>query len=146
MLQCVTIFLVTARKVRLCVVCGSPLEKPSRGRMPRFCGVACRMAAYRRRRQKLSEKMPRWEGPQGRLRLSRLRTFEREQIARLAWEQQREERRRVQAEQPAASGKGWERPPTAAELDAMSEHQLRAMVPEKPDPLPEDWMYLPLTR
>lgn len=104
--------------------------------------MACRMAAYRRRRQKLSEKMPRWEGPQGRRRLSRLRTFEREQIARLAWEQQREERRRVQAEQPAASGKGWERPPTAAELDAMSEEQLRAMVPEKPDPLPEDWMYV----
>ena len=83
---------VTARKARRCVVCGATLEKPSRGRMPRFCGVACRMVAYRRRRQRLSERMPRWEGPRGRLRLARLGAFEGEQVARRTGEQQREER------------------------------------------------------
>lgn len=82
MLLCVTIFPVPPRRVRLCVVCGAALEKPSRGRMPRFCGVACRMAAYRRRQQGVTEKLPRWERPRGRLRLSRLLAMEREQLAR----------------------------------------------------------------
>jgi predicted nucleic acid-binding Zn ribbon protein len=83
---------VTPRRPKLCVVCGATLERQPKGRGKRFCGVACRMAAYRRRRQGVTEKMPRWEGPRGRLRLSRLRAFEGEQIVRLAWEQQRAER------------------------------------------------------
>jgi len=51
------------------------------------------MAAYRRRRQQLPEQTPRWTGPRGKLRLSRLEAFEREQAEKarrrlewLAWE------------------------------------------------------------
>ena len=74
------------------------------------------MAAYRRRRQGVAEKMPRWDGPRGRLRLSRLPAFEREQVARVAWKKQLDEWR---------------------ELDA----QRAARV--KREPLPEDWMFRP---
>jgi hypothetical protein len=93
-------FLLTKPKARLCVSCGVMLEKPPRGRMPRFCGAACRMAAYRRRRQKLSEKTPRWDRPRGRLRLSRLQAFEREQITQRVWERKRARQRRSQTQQP----------------------------------------------
>jgi hypothetical protein len=41
-----------------------------RGRPPRFCGQACRAAAYRRRRQAQPESLPRWPHPRGQLRLS----------------------------------------------------------------------------
>jgi hypothetical protein len=99
------------------------------------------MAAYRRRRQGVSEKVPRWDGPRGQLRLSRLPAFEREQMARRAYEQERAERPRRQAPSPSASGTGRERPPTAAELDGVTEGQLRATLPKTPDPLPDDWIY-----
>ena len=122
MLQRVTISGVTPRKPRRCVVCGGALEKPARGRMPRFCGVACRMAAYRRRRQGVTERLPRWEGPRGRLRLSRLHAFEGEQAARLAAAEQREERRRAAAILAA--------PPVGPP-------------PPPSRPLPVDWMYRP---
>ncbi|GAC1345183.1 MAG: hypothetical protein NVSMB29_19300 [Candidatus Dormibacteria bacterium] len=121
MLQRVTISVVTPRKPRHCVVCGGALEKPARGRMPRFCGVACRMAAYRRRRQGVTERLPRWAGPRGRLRLSRLHAFEGEQAARIVAAEQREERRRA----------------AAAVIAAQRE------APPQPGPLPVDWMYRP---
>ena len=41
-----------------------------RGRPPRFCGAACRAAAYRRRRQGQPESLPRWPHARGQLRLS----------------------------------------------------------------------------
>jgi hypothetical protein len=116
---------VTPRKPKLCAVCGATLDLQPKGRGKRFCGVACRMAAYRRRRQGVSEKVPRWVGPRGQLRLSRLPAFEREQMARRASEQARAERPRRQFSQPSASGTGWKRPPTAAEFDAMTDGQLR---------------------
>jgi hypothetical protein len=109
--------------------------------MPRFCGVACRMAAYRRRRQKLSEKTPRWDGPRGRLRLSRLQAFDREQIAQRDWERKRVRQRRSQTQPPTRPVAERERPPTTAELNAMTDEQLQAMVPKKPEPLPDDWMF-----
>lgn len=132
---------VTPRKPKLCAVCGATLDLQPKGRGKRFCGVACRMAAYRRRRQGVSEKVPRWDGPRGQLRLSRLPAFEREQMARRASEQARAERPRRQFSQPSASGTGWERPPAAAEFDAMTDGQLRATLPKTPDPLPVDWIY-----
>ncbi len=82
---------------RQCVVCAAPLTLPPKGRIPRFCGVTCRMAAYRRRRQQLPEQTPRWTGPRGKLRLSRLEEFEREQV-----EKARRRKERIAQEERAA--------------------------------------------
>jgi hypothetical protein len=55
----------------LCAACNVAMEGRSvRGRPPRFCGQACRAAAYRRRRQGQPESLPRWSHPRGQLRLS----------------------------------------------------------------------------
>ena len=54
-----------------CAACGEPLRPGTiRGRPARFCGQACRAAAYRRRRQGQPELLPRWPHPRGQLRLS----------------------------------------------------------------------------
>jgi hypothetical protein len=54
-----------------CAACNVVMEGRSvRGRPPRFCGAACRAAAYRRRRQGQAESLPRWRHARGRLRLS----------------------------------------------------------------------------
>ncbi len=54
-----------------CAACGEPFRlRATRGRPARFCGPACRAAAYRRRRQGQPESLPRWPHPRGRLRLS----------------------------------------------------------------------------
>ncbi len=65
----------------------------ARGRPARFCGTACRSAAYRRRRQRLAEDAPRWRGPRGRLTLRNARTW-RARLAALV------RRRRVNARHP----------------------------------------------
>lgn len=38
-----------------CASCGEAIQRPTTGRLARFCSVACRNAAYRRRRQNLPE-------------------------------------------------------------------------------------------
>jgi hypothetical protein len=54
-----------------CAACNVAIHRRSvRGRPPRFCGPACRAAAYRRRRQSQPESLPRWPHPRGQLRLS----------------------------------------------------------------------------
>jgi hypothetical protein len=54
-----------------CAACNVAMEGRSvRGRPPRFCGPACRAAAYRRRRQGQPESLPRWPHARGQLRLS----------------------------------------------------------------------------
>jgi hypothetical protein len=54
-----------------CAACNVAMDRRSvRGRPPRFCGPACRAAAYRRRRQSQPESLPRWPHPRGQLRLS----------------------------------------------------------------------------
>jgi hypothetical protein len=54
-----------------CAACGEPLRsRTARGRPARFCGQACRAAAYRRRRQGQPESLPRWPHARGQLRLS----------------------------------------------------------------------------
>jgi hypothetical protein len=54
-----------------CAACNVAIDRRSvRGRPPRFCGPACRAAAYRRRRQGQPESLPRWPHPRGQLRLS----------------------------------------------------------------------------
>lgn len=97
---------------RQCVVCAAPLTLPPKGRIPRFCGVACRMAAYRRRRQQLPEQTPRWTRPRGKLRLSRLEAFEREKLEkerrraeRLAQAEETAEWRRTHAQKQATQAK-----------------------------------------
>ena len=112
---------------RICAACSAPLTIPAKGRRPRFCGTACRAAAYRRRRQELSEQTPRWTGPQGRLRLARLSTFAQEQeqkakrrAARLAWQ----EIRRRRAQQQAAQAR---RATAEAARRAAAEHQARQL-------------------
>jgi hypothetical protein len=55
----------------MCAACCEPLQpSATRGRPARFCGPACRAAAYRRRRQGQPESLPRWPHPRGQLRLS----------------------------------------------------------------------------
>jgi hypothetical protein len=46
-----------------------------------------------------------------------------------------------QTQQPTRVAAERERPPTTAELDAMTDEQLQAMVARKPEPLPDDWMF-----
>ena len=77
-----------------CAACGRALRRRSTGRPPRFCGGACRSSAHRRRRQGLSESMPRWASARGRLSLRGARTW-RAREAALA--QRRECRRRARA-------------------------------------------------
>jgi len=130
--------LVTTIDPPFCAACGSSLAKPPRGRMPRFCGVACRMAAYRRRRQELPETTPRWAGPRGRLCLSRRAAFEREQIDRLRSAQRLERWRAAQAEGSATSATASERRLVPAPL---ADAQVPAIVPRKHRPLSDDWMF-----
>ncbi|MGI8610254.1 MAG: hypothetical protein ACR2MY_13705 [Candidatus Dormibacteria bacterium] len=52
-----------------CAQCGTELRVDGRGRRSRFCGNACRCAAYRRRQRGLGEDFPRQVGPVGRRRL-----------------------------------------------------------------------------
>jgi len=52
-----------------CGQCGAELDGSSRGRPSRFCGNACRCAAYRRRQRGLPEAFARQPGPLGRRRL-----------------------------------------------------------------------------
>jgi hypothetical protein len=58
-----------------CAACRRALCRRSTGRPPRFCGGACRSSAHRRRRQGLSESMPRWASARGRLSLRGARTW-----------------------------------------------------------------------
>ena len=84
----------SSRKVRLrlrCASCRGRLALRARGRPARFCGTACRSAAYRRRRQRLAEDAPRWRGPRGRLTLRNARTWR----ARLAALMRRRARQRA---------------------------------------------------
>jgi hypothetical protein len=54
-----------------CAACNVAIDRRSvLGRPPRFCGPACRAAAYRRRRQRQPESLPRWPHHRGQLRLS----------------------------------------------------------------------------
>ena len=53
----------------MCAQCGAELGSARRGRPPRFCGNACRCAAYRRRQRGLGEDFTRQVGPRGRQRL-----------------------------------------------------------------------------
>lgn len=52
-----------------CGQCGTELPVVGRGRPSRFCGNACRCAAYRRRQRGLGEGFARQAGPVGRRRL-----------------------------------------------------------------------------
>jgi diaminopimelate epimerase len=53
----------------MCAQCGAELGSAGRGRPARFCGNACRCAAYRRRQRGLGEDFTRQAGPRGRRRL-----------------------------------------------------------------------------
>jgi hypothetical protein len=53
----------------MCGQCGAELGSGRRGRPARFCGNACRCAAYRRRQRGLEEDFTRQAGPRGRRRL-----------------------------------------------------------------------------
>ena len=65
-----------------CAACNVAMERRSvRGRPPRFCGEACRAAAYRRRRQGQPESLPRWPHARGQLRLSGANFWERRRDA-----------------------------------------------------------------
>ena len=57
---------------KLCAACRQQILKASgrRGHPVRFCGDACRAAAYRRRKQDERESLPRWPHARGTLRLS----------------------------------------------------------------------------
>ena len=121
-----------------CVACGAPLERLPRGHGKRFCGVACRVAAYRRRRQRLAESTPRWERARGRLRLSGLAAFEERQARQVAWRAERDEQRRQDEQRAARRAPRPDRPPTETELEAMTDEQLLALAGRPP--LPDDWM------
>ena len=60
---------------RRCDSCRALLQAQGRGRPARFCGSACRSAAYRRRRRGVAETLPRWVASRGRLTLSSARTW-----------------------------------------------------------------------
>jgi hypothetical protein len=102
------------------------------------------MAAYRRRQQGMAERTPKWSGPRGHLRLSRLTAFEREQEIEAERQGRRaygaKHRQEALSSQLALALPEPKRPPTSAELDAMTEAELLALVPRKPEPLPDDWM------
>lgn len=88
------------------------------------------MAAYRRRKQRISERTPLWERPRGRLRLSHLRSFERQQAAAATAREGRAERREK-----------YQRI-----VDERAADRARRKVPPTPTsttraPLPNDWMY-----
>ena len=125
------------RKRTRCVACGAPLERVPRGHGKRFCGAACRVAAYRRRRQRLAESTPRWERARGRLRLSGLAAFEKRQAWEAVWRADLDERRRQDAARRPVRP---DRPPTDAELAAMTDEQILALAGRPRPPLPDDWM------
>ncbi len=58
-----------AEFVGLCAQCGAEIAGRSSGRPARFCGNACRCAAYRRRQRNLPEDLERWSRPRGRSRM-----------------------------------------------------------------------------
>lgn len=135
---------MTAKLPPRCAACLEPLTTAPRGHGKRFCGTACRVAAYRRRQQKVSEKAPRWDHARGRLRLSKAGAFDRRQAELAEARQQRAERReryRRMDEERTAKRATWRRPPTRAELEAMTDEELLALAPRPRPPLTDDWMY-----
>ncbi|MEO8898526.1 MAG: hypothetical protein ABI352_08175, partial [Candidatus Dormibacter sp.] len=65
-----------------CIACGKQIQVcPQRGRPARFCGGACRAAAYRRRQQDEPEWLPRWPHARGTVRLSEAAAWEFEREA-----------------------------------------------------------------
>jgi len=46
---------IVRNEIALCASCGGAILRPTTGRLARFCSVACRNAAYRRRKQNLPE-------------------------------------------------------------------------------------------
>ena len=87
---------------RRCDACGRALSGPTgAGRPARFCGSACRSAAYRRRRAGIRESADRWPTPRGHLRLQEL-------PAHLA-ARRATARRRQARERAAARRRAWRR-------------------------------------
>ncbi len=115
-----------------CAACNVATERRSvRGRPPRFCGPACRTAAYRRRRQRQPESLPRWPHPREQLRLSGADFWEtrRDALADVR-DSAREERARQAAVRRAL--RRWDSAFAAAERI----HVLRGAPPQRPRPLP----------
>jgi hypothetical protein len=132
---------VTAKLPSRCAACKGPLVFQPRGHGKRFCGVACRVAAYRRRQQGITERTPRWERSRGRLRLSRLHAFERRQAQVAEWRRQRDQRREQDRRLAEARvDPPLRRPPSRGEVEAMSDGELLALVQRPRPPLPDDWM------
>jgi len=86
-----------------CGACRGPLAQLGTGRPRRFCSGACRSAAHRRRRERLSESLPRWAAARGRLSLRGARTWR----ARGAALSRRRDRRRRARTQIAAQRRAW---------------------------------------
>jgi hypothetical protein len=87
---------------RRCDACRRTLpEVPAPGRRARFCGAACRSAAYRRRQAGLRETADRWPHPRGHLSLATLPAW-------VAAERAAERARRARQRQ-AARRRSWRR-------------------------------------
>ena len=91
-----------ATQQKVCACCGDVFQPRQRGRPPRFCGHACRNAAYRRRDQDLPENLPRWER-RGQVAMSELDEW---QELRRADAVEREARR-LERERLAAQRRAW---------------------------------------
>jgi hypothetical protein len=99
-----------------CAACGKRLPRQGgRGRPRRFCGDACRVAAYRRREQELPESFPRWSGPRGQIALEDFAGWDRERRAE-AVKQERLRRRRLRDR----AERRWQKASAAAEGHGVS--------------------------
>lgn len=87
---------------RRCDACARPLSSVSGpGRPARFCGTACRSAAYRRRQAGVRETADRWSTPRGHLSL--------ETLAAYVAAQRAAERKRRARERQAVRRRSWRR-------------------------------------